>query len=336
MSKVTVVKKEEPVGTGGPGERDVQDEGLEQSSVCDGNDSAWWRGSGLTEPTSVEVTTYAFDPEKLGVGTGPLPGSAFSSSILVPPLPTPDEAHRYMILLCAMQIPEYTRAVLRWVRIGGTIGSLVLDQAGTGLIPLDLTISTDTFSFVDGDVLFGITYQPNVTYENFPVVDPNQIRSTSTSLYDPESALKYVPPLFPYVPPAGGVFPGNPVSGYGAFSDWVRFSQSNPVPQVIPFEGPGAIYLWASVHQTDPLTRPKLPNALIPFAAQMSREDGFILSVNPMAIYRRIYGAMMFDVSSTKRKFLERPVRFSVIDGGMVGDSRGPAFDPTNRERLKF
>lgn len=336
MSKIAVKKEaKEPVGVGHGEECEGDEEGLEQRSICDGDDSAWWRGSGLTEPTTIEVTTYAFDPEKLGVGTGPLPGSAFSSSILVPALPTPNEAHRYMILLAGFQIPEYTRAVLRWARVGGTIGSLILDQAGTGLIPLDFEIQTNTFSFVDGDVLFGITYQPNVTYENFPIVDPNQIRSTSTSLYDPESALKYVPPLFPYTPPAGGVFPGNPVSGYGAFSDWGRFPQNNPTEQAIPFEGPGAIYLWASLHQTDAATRNKLPQSLLPLASLLSPEDGFLLA-NPNAIYRRLYGSMAFDVSSTKRKFLQRPVRFSVIDGGIEKDSRGPAFDPKNRERFRY
>lgn len=240
--------------------------------------------------TLVELSSASVDPDRYGIGGSPYVGDAAATGVRIPDDPTTELDNRYLARLCGFQIPGGRAALIHAIRQYATIGQVETIEPEGQMHAVELPVTTPTWCFRDGNISWHLMVQGVQSTVNNP--DPNgQPPGASPSFYDLDSSLLYTPPFIPYVAPNAGIPVGDGLDGLQTWRD-MRFPWgSGEWNQHLLVKGPGVVVFYASVRQTDPLTRAVLavadPGAMCP-------EDRFIATFQS-AIYRRVAGALLVE-----------------------------------------
>jgi hypothetical protein len=250
-------------------------------------------------PHVVEVSTAAFNPDAQFVGSSPCLGDAGSSMLFVPQAATANARERYLFRLCAFALPAGVKARILGLRQAATIAQEIATtaEADSWTSILEREIVSPFWAFSDGNISWHLRVMrgARTDFHYATGLQPSQ----SQSLFSTDSALLVArPPAL--LPANGGVPPGDPVGSLGTFRD-LRFPWSGR--GAVDFtghevEGPCIVGLFASVKQTNPLTRPYTPAASVPASVVGLRpEDQFLLAFgNPpgnTVRYRHIGGSII-------------------------------------------
>jgi hypothetical protein len=262
----------------------------------------------------VEVSTVGIDEALQGISSDPF-GSAYPSSIglrvpaFTPAQPAPPlPANRYLFLLACREVGDREKVIVRGWRQYVTIGVSVPASASIPSRPVELEVTTPGFRFPDGDVSWHLVREPpqgdipvqrpNTDLVNFLFADsagPALLYQTAT--FSAATGF-YMLNLTAYTPPLQRQGTWEPIAGLGNVHDlrteWRHGHAWHSLNAVV--EGECRISLYASVLQTNPLTRPvpTLPAGLV----GVPPEEAFIASMATVAVedgvkYWRVAGALI-------------------------------------------
>lgn len=238
----------------------------------------------------VELVSASIDTFSAAIGTSPILGDMGRTGVQIPLVPTVDQSHRYLFRLCGMQIPNGASVKLLGLRQFATIGLTTPCQSGLGSgvgTILEIDVQSPLWTFPNGNISWHVRYQPNVYAES---LDTQLLFNT----------------IFPYVPPAHGLPPGNPVGHLGTIRD-LRYPWQPAGPGCCldtMIRGPGSLVMYASVHQpnTETLCADLFGGSGITSADLnfLRPEDRFLLlatqSPEPASLfYTRVGGAMLIE-----------------------------------------
>jgi hypothetical protein len=237
----------------------------------------------------VELASAAFDPDMQSIGSSPYVGDMASTGLLLPTAPTTSQTTRYLVRLLGIQIPKGAGLLIRGLRQAATIRGLVESLEGVST-PFEHEIESPFWHFADGNISWHLKWHMDSQFAQ--VVDPAQLPGTDPDFIGLETALVY-DTLLPYVPPNNGIPPSRDVAHYGTWRD-IRFPWTNTAwTMSVLVPGPGLVVYYASVHQTDPATRPAM---LVPAETSALRIEDQFLQAFPNAIYGRVAGAMTVEL----------------------------------------
>lgn len=202
----------------------------------------------------VELASETFDPDYLGIGSTPW-GDATGFGVRIPPEPTLDYSHRYLIRLCQVEISPRRAVVIRGIWQYATIRCLPEQrEPDCEQVPVELEITSPEWHFADGNISWHLRWEPT-RFSPESVFDANQLPGTSPSISGQDTALLYLPPFAPtYTPPGAGIPPGADVQLLGTIRE-LRYTERSDRELSVPVIGPGRVTFYASVHQTNPETR---------------------------------------------------------------------------------
>lgn len=205
-------------------------------------------------PMTVELATESFDPDLLGIGSTPWVGDASAFGVRVPAAPTRFQNNRYLIRLLSIDIGLQRALLIRGIWQYATIRVEGPQRAADcNPVPTELEVTSPGWHFADGNISWHLRWEPNQFSEE-SVFDPSQQPGTSPTRNGTDAALLYVPPLLPYQAPGAGIPPGTDVDYLGTIRE-MRYLDRQSRELAIPVFGPGRITFYASVHQTDPVSR---------------------------------------------------------------------------------
>lgn len=216
-----------------------------------------------------EVWAEGLDDGLQGVGSDPYGGPAAYTGLRVPKLATPDNAHRYLFMLCGFGLGERAKATIRSWRQLLTLG-FEAGIGGSSAVLIEKEVESPVFRFPDGNVSYHLTRidedaltgnvvgTPPTTGSRIPVNNLAWRMATSSALLYESVALRgsgFYTDLTMYVPPNQGKPYGDPVAHMKVIhdrrADWRAASAWQPLD--LEVEGPGFYALWASVYQTSGL-----------------------------------------------------------------------------------
>ena len=249
----------------------------------------------------LEIVTVGLNPNRQLVGSDP-GGGAYDLGLFIgtnggPQVPT----QRQLFVLCAKYFNAGQRGRLVGFRQYLTMFDSIPLGAGPAAynFPLERPVVTPTWSYVDGNVLWGIRQLPPGATMLANAQNGEgmafEVSQTPAQLF--ETIVGNV-----VTPPNGGAFPGNVLNPeLGRFFDLRCTDWSEPSVCDIPFEGPCNIVFMASVQQTHPQTRPAPPptsggGALQFLTTQGTTPEDAFLQNYPGSIYGRIAGALIFEM----------------------------------------
>lgn len=252
----------------------------------------------------IEVVSQSADEDLTGVGWSPFVGDIGAPGIRVPEAATASletgpqpQSLRYLFRLCGVEIPSGYGVVLRGIRQAITLRSCAVvadgdEEFANTIRVFEFEQKSPFWSFPDGNVSWHVRWVRGL---NSPrAFDPAQRPGTSPSLQGQgmDSVLLYNQSVAAgYIPPGGGIPPGNSVAHLGTLRD-LRYPWENTDWTLsVPVMGPGQLMFFASVLQTDPTTR-----GATPFVSDSIRpEDQFVRDF-PNAIYGRVSGALAIEM----------------------------------------
>lgn len=239
----------------------------------------------------IEVSSTAHDPDFNGVGSSPWTGDTGNTAVPVPAAATTSQNNRYLFRLCGIEIPGGRSMVIKGLRQLATIRAPTRDENNL-LLTVEREVVSPFWHFLDGNISWHLRWQQErfAPYPNAAAVAPTP--GTSPQMLGYGTALLYRTTIVPYTALANGIPPGGPMADLGTWRD-MRFPWGNTdwsMNHVV--RGPGAIVLYASVHQTSTTNRP-----LYPDANGMRPEDRFISEFqNEGVIYGHVGGAMLVEL----------------------------------------
>lgn len=237
-----------------------------------------------------EIVSTATDDDFLGVGTSPSLGDIGATGVPVPATHT-DPEERYLIRLCGFNVPGGYRARVTGIRQLVTLRAEVIieNESPPSLdeqLPIEIEQTSPLWTFPDGNISWHLVHYPNSIYpgaDNGPMPGPNQ----SGDLNALTSAILVV---------SGGTVatglipPGNPAAYLGTWRD-LRYPWTNTQWTLdARITGPGLVVFYASVKQTNPVTRPIRRSPLD--LGAIRQEDRFLLEYPESARYGRVAGAL--------------------------------------------
>jgi hypothetical protein len=278
-----------------------------------------------------EISTSGFDPALQGVWSDPYGGTANVGLMIPQVLPTVrDPQHRLLFELAFIRLGAGRKVRLVGLRQLLTIAALV-PQTGGGTPPpyiFEKQVETPFWHFSDAAVSWHVMHVP-------PGSNPKYSKSNADSIayrYATGSALLFEknPNLASYVPPNGGRPLGTPVSSsLGNLHDirwpWTKHPQHS---MDVEIEGPGDIVFYASVQQTNSITRPQISSTGLTFpfgTGNLPQEEAFVgnwenQTVPVPVTYWRIAGSMIFEEAN-----------MIPVPGALVEDERMPWTAPKDR-----
>lgn len=252
----------------------------------------------------VELASAAFDLDAQGVGSSPYLGDMANTGLLLPTAATTSQQTRYLVRLLGIQIPVGRSIIIRGLRQLATIRE-VRELVGGQMVPVELEITSPLWHFTDANISWHVKWHADNQFARRS--DAAQVPGTDPDLIGLDTALLYQT-LAPYAPPNGGVPPSRDVPYLGTWRD-MRWPWTNTEWELNVFvPGPGLVVMYASVHQSNPATRP--PSLGATDAGALRPEDRFIQEFTN-AIYGRVGGAMTVELlpccecSSSAVKFKE-------------------------------
>ncbi len=244
-------------------------------------------------PNLIEVVSAGADDDYLAVGSTPWLGDFAGTALTVPAAPTLTPRDRYLFLLAAIEIPGGASVVIRGLRQSVQILAPVPMEAG-GNYPIYREQVSPFWHFSDGNVSWHLRHYTDL-FRN--VFDPAQAPGTSPTMRGTGPARLYQLGG-PFAASGGGVPPGVDVQGLGTMRD-LRYPWRNTNwGLAVPVGGPATIALFCSVKQTNPSTRPQLPN--IAPNTSLAPEDVFTLETRQQTTeitrYGRVAGALLVEM----------------------------------------
>jgi hypothetical protein len=248
----------------------------------------------------LEIVTVGTNPNLQLVGSDPLGGTGDLGIFLsIGPASPIAPSQRQLFMLAVKSFNMGQRGRLVGIRQYLTIGTYLPSSGASGppFYLLERPVVTPTWKFVDGNVEWGIRKVPPFTH-----FKPNPANAAGVAFeYTQTPALLFESLTPEYLPPYGGLFPGNVLTPeLGRFFDIRSCAWCKPSKCDIPFEGPCDIAFMASVQQTNPMTRTSPPVAP-PFSTTQGAvpEDAFLQtysSPTSPVVYIRIAGALIFEM----------------------------------------
>ncbi len=242
----------------------------------------------------LEIVTVGTNPNLQLVGSDPA-GGASDLGLFIGPGPAGDHrTQRQLFMLAVKSFNMGQRGRLVGFRQYLTIGVQLTSPTGSGTTyPLERPVVTPTWKFVDGNVLWGIRKVP--PRKHF-IMNPATADGTQFE-YSQTPALLFEQMTPEYLPPYGGLFPGNILTPeLGRFFDIRSCAWCKPSKCDIPFEGPCDIAFMASVQQTAPTTRTAPPVAPTFSVTQGATPEDSFVQTYPGATYFRIAGSLIFEM----------------------------------------
>jgi hypothetical protein len=261
------------------------------------------------ERTVAENSTAAFDPVRTGIGSSPFERDFSSSALFVPPVAQPNIAlpvsspeQRYLFRLATQVVTSGDVCRLRGIRQAVTIGQTVVNQFSIRDIEEEQV--SPFWSFCDGNVSWHlrIVRMPPNEGGTFDAVGET-FYALSNDLAGVEPALLYrsIAPI--YQPPP---LPGDGIAALATFYDirypWGRQGAGVTLDYVI--YGPCIVTLFASVKQSNPITR--IPLSAPTYPSGLPPEELFLLNY-PNAVYRHISGSLICEQGASQRRPGIRP-----------------------------
>lgn len=229
------------------------------------------------------------------------------TGLFIPQNATTNDLNRYLFRLCGAHIPQGIAFRLKGLRQMATIAGTAINEAGDQFLIPPLQQTSPIWSFSDANISWHLRWFPR--NQATRTIDPAMALSgTSSNYYGVAPALMFstisAPPDYGagYIAPANGSPPGHPIGSLGTFHD-IRFpwvSQATKQDLDIDLIGPGAIAFYASVRQTNPLTRMMNPITDPALLANMGLpEEAYItgnLTQTILTRYFSVAGAMIIDI----------------------------------------
>ncbi len=278
------------------------------------------------------------------------PGGDLSNvGLVIPAPPTTSQHRRYYARLAALQIASRYRAHITSMRQMLTIAAKlpVSGREGGGeacdptpYVLIEREVKAPFWSFPDGNVQWYLRHSQirsrggNVPAAYLPGWDNDPYGLDSSILY-----LGSPPPIGPYTPPANGMPFGDPLGIYGTmrgiqFPWWTHTSNQNALE--LEVEGPAIIGMYASIWQTDPVTRPVPGLGPVPSnfttEAGLEEEDKFWIAF-PCARYYRIAAELTVELeelprSNPKRRECRNPNGSCPLTNESNASAQSAARDP--------
>ncbi len=249
--------------------------------------------------TRVVSTTRGYDAAWAAVGSSPWVGDMVGYGLQIPATPTPDQTHRYLFRLCAVEVPPGALAVIRSIRQYLTIGLEV--QVGDPPLYriLERPVQDAVWRFPDGGVSWHLRSVQRERPDRERFMDSALPRGYSMTRTGLDSAIlaRAITPT--YTPLNSGMPYGDDIANMGTMRD-LRYPRGGGTQVVdLGIEVPGAceIVLYASVRQTNPETRapwPPEPASLYGITGVLP-EDAFLAAFGSCR-YWRIAAEMVVDV----------------------------------------
>jgi len=245
------------------------------------------------------VASAQFDDAQSFVGGSPSLGDLTSTGIRVPADPTPSQDKRYLARCCGVSVGINQRAIIRSIRQLVTIGADVQLLDRVHVAHFEIPVTTPTWHFQDGNVSFHLRKVTDDTiFRN--VASARNVEGVSSNRAGLSAVILGFLPAGPalYDPLNAGLPYGTPIKDLGTFRD-MRFPWTGDTTRDLDLEvtGPCDIELFASVHQTDPLTRIRYDGAVADIIDAVCPEDKFILRFQD-ARYWRVGAELIVDICS--------------------------------------
>lgn len=284
-----------------------------RSSEITAGDPRW------ASPQFVEIVAQGVDLGLTGVGGGPSPGDLGYLGLTVPLLPTVDNIgnrrSRYLFRLGGIEIPANCGLTVLDIRQYATIGTLVAgtvpgpDADGvpgpvSTIIPVNLPVTTPSWRFSDGANIAWFLRKEQNRYTASAYSKAGSPPSSAPGFDTLSSAIlcEGVDGDGAPISPNGGVPPSAGV-GVGALGEFheMRFPYQGSSSWGLNYyvSGPGNLIFYASVFQTNPVTRPDPTSYSDRQFLSLCPEDQFVasyprggLEAPPGPVFTRIGGAM--------------------------------------------
>ena len=268
------------------------------------------------DPQVIEISTDGYDEALQSVGSDPF-GSASRVGLRVPTLATQllvaenqsAKDSRYLMMLAAFSISHGVRAKILGYRQMVKIGYQQArngDEGGSAPYVVEQLVTDPSWSFQDGNVSFHLQAlgPPNNQGFNWNDQGPTDLQNfkyqfsmTPSVLYQTATVPNpmYVN-LTAYQPPNNGRPWGTPLrsGGQSTFHDlrteWKTHGAWSALG--LEVEGPDTIALFASVRQTNPISRDKLVLPGTVYPSGLPAEEAFLQNF-PNAIYWRVAGSLI-------------------------------------------
>lgn len=239
----------------------------------------------ILRPT-FECVSAGADPDLLGVGSSPYVGDASATFLPVPEEPTPDQRSRYLYRLVVVPVSAGQVAIIRGVRTYVGIRGTLDD------VPYEIPVTTPNWKFTNGNYSFHVRRLGPAFYDSR--FSATQQPGTSPQTSGSDSALLFNQLAAPYIPRGAGLPPGDGVDFLTTWRDMrYPWTAANWDLLRVPVPGPCTLVLYASIHQTDPETRPDpadIPcDVLVP-------EDRFVANFTD-ARFGHVGGALLIELA---------------------------------------
>ncbi len=261
---------------------------------------SWPCHHGPDSRLETRVTTGR-DPALALVGSSYSIGNANNVGLILPPDPTRDQIHRYQCRLATLDIGEREEAELVDYHQLLTIGCAPVPEAGPPAYVLEHVVTSPIWHFADANVSWHFYFERTMKRRQRTAAQRSPGWSPNPG--SPDCAIQYQQlPISlggpGYEPLFGGTLPGEAIAPYGVMYD-VRSPWQRPCNcfRGVRVTGAGRIYAWASVHQTDPSTRPSVQLANGGYC-----DEEVFVQANPLARYWRVGIDMTWRIVPRRKK----------------------------------
>lgn len=252
----------------------------------------------------IETSTIGLSEYRQLVGSDP-GGSLGVPYLRVPGQPS-SATNRYLFLLAYIKVPENDRIAIVDLRQRVDIG-LNVGNADTAPRPMIMPVTTDDWSFVDGNISWHLTrVAPDELYPyvkgpndadcfRFRVTEAPGLLYATATLANP-----FYMNLTAYTPPNGGQPYGRPLTNdLMTFYD-LRFPRNfqqrsvGPRMREIVVDGQCGVALWASVKQTNPGTRAPILTQGTNYFTGLPPEEAFLQNYAANTAYWGVGGSILW------------------------------------------
>jgi hypothetical protein len=186
-------------------------------------------------------------------------------------------------------------AIIRGLRTYiGITGSLLVAEDEIA-VPFEIPVTTPNWKFSDGNYSFHVRRLGPAFYDSR--FSATQVPGTSPQVSGSDSALLFTQLAAPYIPPGGGIPPGDAVDFLGTWRDMrYPWTAANWDQLRVPVPGPCTLVLYCSIQQTDPATR-AAPSDCPPVSLPcIAPEDCFVRGFTNVR-YGHVGGAMLIELA---------------------------------------
>lgn len=266
----------------------------------------------LIPRSRIELVSVGIDEALQGLAGDPFGGTSWVG-LRVPSFVTHGPQNRYLFQLCTFTLPEGINGWVRGFRQGWSLGTRQIGTDPDTVRVVEQFVEDPWFKLPDANISWHMRlmaqhepfgFDPNPGQIQDPAAGGNQQNLAFLNANGPALLFQNVATPDPfyvnltaYTPPNAGKPWGEPLTGelatfYDLKTPW-RSAQAWHALD-IRIQGPCRVVFYASVQQSNPLTRTDLQINLEPFPCGIPCEEQFLLNF-PDAIIWRVAGAMIVE-----------------------------------------